>query len=296
MAKLTVSLTFDVDGMSSWIGTAKSKNPSVVSRGEFTVVATPRILALLKRKGIHATFFVPGHTAYAFPDLVKQIRDGGHEIGHHGWVHENPADFDKAGEQRILDRGLQALQRIVGVRPVGYRSPAWDLSIHSLKLLKEAGFIYDSSCMAGDFNAYYLRTGDSWGPDEPYKFGEVVDMVELPVNWSLDDFPAFETFMGLIPGYVAPRTVETMWRDDFDFASQECPDGIFSICLHPQTIGRGSRIRMLERLIDHMAGTADVEFRTMAEYAASWARSNPLQEWKIKNPLRCGAGAITELR
>lgn len=85
MAALTVCLTFDVDGMSAWIGSVKSNNPSVLSRGEFTVVGTPRILNLLAKKHIQATFFIPGHTAYAFPDLVKQIRDAGHEIGHHGW-------------------------------------------------------------------------------------------------------------------------------------------------------------------------------------------------------------------
>jgi peptidoglycan-N-acetylglucosamine deacetylase len=105
MTALTVCLTFDVDGMSAWIGTVKSNNPSVLSRGEFTVVGTPRILDLLTKKKIQATFFIPGHTAYAFPDLVKQIRDAGHEIGHHGWVHENPAAFDRAGEQRYWSKG-----------------------------------------------------------------------------------------------------------------------------------------------------------------------------------------------
>lgn len=295
MTKLTVCLTFDVDGMSSWIGTAKSKNPSVLSRGEFTLVGTPRVLALLAKMDIRATFFVPGHTAYAFPDLIKQIRDGGHEIGHHGWVHENPADFDRAVEQRVLERGLEALQKVVGVRPVGYRSPAWDLSKHTLLMLKEFGFQYDSSCMAGDFIPYYPRTGDSWGPDEPYKFGEVVDLVELPINWALDDFVAFETYLGLIPGFVAPRTVETMWRDDFDFALEECAGGVFIPTMHPQSIGRGSRIRMLERLIGHMQSAADVEFKTMQGYSAKWAETNPLTTWKAKNPMRCGVGAITSL-
>jgi peptidoglycan/xylan/chitin deacetylase (PgdA/CDA1 family) len=295
MPKLTVCLTFDLDGMSPWIGSAKSNNPSVLSRGEFTVVGTPRVLALLATKNIPATFYIPGHTAYAFPDLVKQIRDAGHEIGHHGWVHENPASFDRAGEQRVLERGLEALQRVAAVRPVGYRSPAWDLSKDSLLLLREFGFRYDSSCMAGDFVPYYARTGDSWGLDEPYKFGEILDLVELPVNWALDDVVAFETYLGLMPGYVAPRAVETMWRDDFDFAAEECADGVFTLTMHPQCIGRGSRIRMLERLIDHMQGTADVEFATMKDYATGWAAKNPVNAWKDKNPLRCGVGAITSV-
>jgi peptidoglycan-N-acetylglucosamine deacetylase len=141
MTALTVCLAFDVDGMSAWIGTMKSNNPSVLWRGEFTVVGTPRVLDLLAKKQIQATFFIPGHMAYAFPDLVEQIRDAGHEIGHHGWVHENPAAFDRAGEQRVLEQGLEALHRVAGVRPVGYRSPAGDPSKNSLPMLKEFRFV-----------------------------------------------------------------------------------------------------------------------------------------------------------
>jgi peptidoglycan-N-acetylglucosamine deacetylase len=181
------------------------------------------------------------------------------------------------------------------VRPIGYRSPAWDLSKNSLPILKDFGFTYDSSCMAGDFVPYYPRTGDSWGLDEPYKFGRIVDLVELPINWALDDFVAFETCFGLIPGYVEPRAVERMWRDDFDFALEECGDGVFIPTMHPQCIGRGSRIRILERLIDHMQRNANVEFKTMKEYTAAWAAKNPVGTWKEKTPMRCGTGAITSL-
>ena len=162
-------------------------------------------------------------------------------------------------------------------------------------MLKEFGFTYDSSCMWGDFVPYYSRTGDSWGPDEPYKFGRIVDLVELPINWALDDFVAFETYLGLIPGYVEPRNVERMWRDDFDFALEECGDGVFIPTMHPQCIGRGSRIRMLERLIDYMQRNANVEFKTMNNYATAWAAKNPVDTWQEKNPLRCGTGAITSL-
>lgn len=154
-------------GMSSWIGTARSNNPSAISRGEFTVVGTPRVLEFLKRKNILATFFIPGHTAHAFPDLVRRIWDEGHEIGHHGWIHENPADYDLADETEVLEKGPEALHRTGGVRPIGYRSPAWDLSKYTLHLLKKNGFVYDSSCMASDFIAYYPRASDSWGTNEP---------------------------------------------------------------------------------------------------------------------------------
>lgn len=292
MNNLSVCLTFDVDAMSAWIGTMKTKNPSALSRGEFTVLGTQRVLAFLKRKAIRASFYIPGHTALAFPDLVKMIRDEGHEIGHHGWVHENPAERDKAGQQELLEKGFDALYRAAGVRPVGYRSPAWDLSPDSLPLLRQNGIIYDSSLMGSDFLAYYPRIADTFGPDEPYQFGETIDMVELPAHWSLDDFVAFETVLGLLQGFVPPREIERMWRDDFDFAAEECSGGIFTLTMHPQCIGRGSRLRMLERLVDHMSATEGVVFETMETYARRWAAENPLEAWKAANPLRTGINAL----
>ena len=292
MPDLSIGLTFDVDGMSAWIGTMRTTNPSALSRGEFTLVGTQRVLAFLRRKKLAATFFVPGHTALAFPDLIKMIRDGGHEIGHHGWVHENPADFDSKGEADILAKGFDALDRVAGVRPVGYRSPAWDLSPDSLALLAQHGMIYDSSCMASDFVAYYPRIGDSFGPNEPYKFGECTSLVEMPVNWSLDDFVAFESVVGMLPGYVPPREVERMWRDDFDFAADQGTGGVFILTMHPECIGRGSRLAMLERLVDHMNATGDVEFETLVAYARKWSAANPLEAWKEANPLRTGVNSM----
>ena len=293
MSKLTVCLTFDVDGMSSWIGTSKTNNPSMISRGEFTVVATPRILDLLKRKGVRGTFCIPGATIYAFPDLAKRIRDDGHELVHHGWIHENPADFNEAGERELLENGLVAFDRVLGIRPIGYRSPAWDLSAHSINLLRDKGFLYDSSCMGSDFTAYYLRTGDTWSLTDLYRFGETTDLVELPVNWALDDLPAFETILGFNGGYRSPRQIEEMWRDDFDFALARCSGGIFTITMHPEVIGRGSRLQMLERLIDHMAAQDGVTFAAMHDYAEAWKKQNPLKGWKQENPLRTGINAIS---
>lgn len=295
MSTISTCLTFDVDAMSVWLGTIKTKNPSAISRGEFTVLGTTRVLDFLRRKELRATFFVPGHTAYAFPDLVKRMRDEGHEIGHHGWVHENPAELDTDHEIAVLEKGLEALHRTAGVRPVGYRSPAWDFSDQSLKLLQRYGFEYDSSLLGSDFIPYYVRDGDRFGPDEPYKFGKVINLVELPGHWSLDDFVALETIVGLIPGYVPPRQLEEMWRDDFDFAASECQDGVFTLTMHPQCIGRGSRLRMLERLVDHMRETTDVTFRTMGDYARHWRSENPLDAWKDANPLRTGVNAITNI-
>ena len=293
--ELTVCLSFDVDGMSSWIGSMKTRNPSALSRGEFTVVATPRVLRLLDRFGIKATFFVPGHTACAFPDLVRQIRDAGHEIGHHGWVHESPAAAGEDDERRILETGLRALEKAGVQGPFGYRSPAWDFSTSTVKLLLELGFIYDSSCMGNDFYPYYLRRDDSWTSDGPYHFGPLTELVELPVTWGLDDFPPFETIPGGNPGQSAPSAVEEIWYGDFDFAHANCSGGIYTLTMHPEFIGRGHRILMLERLISRFIKRGGVRFGTMREYAAIWRAANPIESWAVENQLRVGRGSITTL-
>jgi peptidoglycan-N-acetylglucosamine deacetylase len=291
---LSCCITFDFDAMSSWIGTMKSRNPSMISRGQFGAVAIPRILDLLDAHGVRSTFAVPGHSAYAFPRLVAQIRDRGHELAHHGWVHENPADFDEAGERRVLERGLEALQRVAGVKPEGYRSPAWDLSERSVDLLLEYGFLYDSSCMGDDFHAYYLRSGDRWSRDSAYRFGRTSSLVELPVTWGLDDFPPFEFVLGTNEGLKAPSAVEESWRGDFDWAYAHCPGGIFNLTLHPQTIGRGHRMLLLDRLLGHMSERDGVVFETLGAYARRWREENSVEAWCKAHPDLTGELAIQD--
>ena len=277
--RLTCCLTFDFDAMSVWIGSYRSQDPACISRGEFGAVAVPRILELLARHRIAATFCVPGHTALAFPDQLRAIRDGGHEIAHHGWVHENPADFDEAGERANLDRGFEALARVCGVRPVGYRSPSWAFSGATAAILAEYGFLYDSSLMGDDFTPYYLRRDDRAPPDAPYRFGPHTGVVELPVAWLLDDFPHFEP--GRAGGGLKPASaVEEIWRQEFTFAHASVPGGLYNLTMHPQVIGRGHRLAMLERLIEFFAGHPGVAFDTLAAYAGRWARANPLAAWR----------------
>lgn len=289
---LTCCITFDFDGMSSWIGSLKSNNPSMISRGQFGAVALPRILDLLQRYEIRTSFAVPGHTAYAYPGLIELLRDHGHELMHHGWVHENPASFDESGERRILEQGLEALERVAGVRPLGYRSPAWDLSERTVDLLIEYGFVYDSSCMGHDFFPYYIRSGDSWSPDTAFRFGQTTELVELPVTWGLDDFPPSEFVLGMNTGLQPPAAVEACWRGDFDYAYRNCSNGVYNLTLHPQTIGRGHRLLMLERLLEYFSSQDGVVFEPMGEYASRWKAANPLAEWKAANPNLTGAHAI----
>ena len=292
-ATFTCCITFDFDATSSWIGSARSNNPSMISRGEFGAAAIPRILALLKRFAVQASFAVPGHTAYAYPGLVEMIVDHEHEIVHHGWVHENPARLDESQERRVLERGLHALERVAGTRPRGYRSPAWDFSLRSIALLHEYGFDYDSSCMGHDHYPYYLRVGDKWSTDGPYHFGETIDLVELPVYWGLDDFPLSEYVPGFNEGMRPPAELEALWRDDFDYARAHAPQGVFTLTLHPQVIGRGNRMMLLERLLEYFT-SRNVQFSSMSNYVAGWRAHNALADWVAANPDRIGVRAITD--
>jgi len=292
--RVSACLTFDFDAMSSWIGSARSQNPSEISRGEFGLVGVERVLSLLARNDIRGTFFVPGHTVCAYPDLIRRIATDGHELGHHGWVHENPADFDRDGERRILELGFTAFDRVLGVRPTGYRSPAWALSSSSVELLLEAGFTYESSCMGDDFHPYYLRSGDQWSLDAPYVFGETTELVELPVTWALDDFPHFELVPGVFNGLSAPSKVLEIWQREFDYLADNCPGGVFNLTMHPQCIGRGHRISMLAQLVEHMRAR-EALFEPLGLYAERWHAENPVEEWKTRNPLRTGVNAIERL-
>ena len=281
--RLSVSLSFDFDATSLWI--QSTANPAAISRGEFCAVAVPRILSLLARHEVRATFFIPGHTALAYPEVVRKIAEADHEIGHHGWVHENPADFDEAGERRVLDLGFRALEQAADVRPIGYRSPSADLSARTIGLLAEYGLLYDSSCAASDFTPYYQRVGDRFGKDEPFRFGESIDLVEMPFSWLLDDYPHLEFEPGWSTEQSSPNTVRDIWQAEFDFAYDEVPGGTFGLCMHPQVIGRGSRLRMLERLIEHMQRPG-VVFEPLSEGARRWRQENPREEWVATAPVQ----------
>src|SRR5712691_4260608 len=158
--RLSVCLTFDFDALSPWVFEMAEGNVAALSRGEFGAVALPRLLDLLERHGIAATFFVPGHTAVAYPELVRRIRDAGHELGHHGWVHEPLSLLEPDRERELLERGLEELDRVAGVRPVGYRAPSVDVSASTVEILLEYGFLYDASFSGTDFEPTYLRRGD----------------------------------------------------------------------------------------------------------------------------------------
>ena len=274
----TVCLSFDFDAISTWIGPRASTSPSAISRGEYAVVGVNRVLKVLADRNFSATFFVPGHTIETYPASIEAILAAGHEIGHHGYLHENPNAFaTKDDERAVLERALKSFDDIAGMRPTGYRSPSWDNSPHTTDLLLEYGFRYESSLMADDFTPYWVRTGDQLHTDRAVEFGQPIDLVEMPVSWILDDFPHFEFLRYpnvVFPGLSAASKVEEIWRDEFTFMHREIDGGIFTLTMHPEIIGRGHRILMLERLIDWMATHESVTFARITDAAESWRLKN----------------------
>jgi peptidoglycan/xylan/chitin deacetylase (PgdA/CDA1 family) len=284
-----IALTFDFDACCVWIGTFGAKSPSMISRGEFGPIALRRVLALLKEFGVKATFFTPGHSALAYPKPTEEIVEAGHEIGHHGWIHENPVTLTPEQERRVLERGLEALKKVTGVRPVGYRSPAWDNSPVTVPLLLEYGFEYESSLMGADFLPYWCRVGDEWSATEEFAWGKPVNLVELPVAWHLDDFPQFEfVFManGVLPGNRAPSTAMEIWKGEFDYLYHRIGTGILNITMHPQVIGRGHRLLFLEEFMKYAAGHPGVSFTTCVDYVRWWQKGRSPELPKDVGPAR----------
>ena len=254
----TVILSFDVDGASAMI----SQNPKVAQRpstrsmGEYgPAVGAPKILALLASHDIPASFYIPGWVAERHPDLVRRIAAAGHEVGHHGYLHEPPASLSPDAEAAVLDRASAILEPLAGAAPRGYRSPAWELSEHTLDLLRARDFLYDSSLM-GDDRPYALDGG----------------LVEIPVHWSLDDYPYFNfSALDVRRLTASPAHVFDAWAAAFEELHER--RGLFVLTTHPSIIGRPGRLRMLDRLIHHMRTFPNVRFARAIDAALEFQQS-----------------------
>ena len=269
MTRHIVCLTFDFDAVSSWIARGLT-TPTPISRGEFGVIGAARILDLLKKHGIRTTWFIPGHTIETYPDMCKRVVDDGHEIGHHGWTHIPPAKFTRAEEEAELVRANRAIEYLCGRKARGYRSPAWDLSEHTIDLLLEHGFFYESSLMGHDYLPYYARRGDVVELNEPMVFGEVTPLIEIPISWTLDDFPHFEYIRldsTIMAGLKYAKAVFRNWFDDFVYMRKNLEWGVVTYTFHPMVIGRGHRMLALEDLIDKLieGGATFLPMETVAQ-------------------------------
>ena len=264
-------LTFDFDAVSGYIAQGQ-RSPTPISRGEFGLVGAERILALLQRHGIPATWFIPGHTIETYSAMSARIAEAGHEIGHHGWTHMTPVTMSRDEEEAGLQRGTDAIVKLCGRKPRGYRSPAWDLSENTIELLVSRGFLYESSMMGNDYTPYFARTGDVIALEEPMVFGPETSLVEMPISWTLDDYPHFEYVRNKqysMPGLMPAGGVLQNWVDDFDYMTRTMEWGVLTYTCHPFVIGRGHRMLMLERLIDALKGMG-ATFLTMEDAVNAW--------------------------
>ena len=229
--------------------------------------AVPRLLRLLDRRAIRATFFIPGWVAERWPDAARSIRDAGHEIAHHGYLHEGARSApDVETEERRLLRGLEALDRVLGLRPSGYRGPNWELSYTMPALLVKHGFQYDTGMMDAD-HPYRLATGPEPG---------AASIVELPAHWGLDDWEPYNYLPGITGSGVisSPADVIGRWTLELDALVDE--GGLFMLTNHPFVSGRASRARALEGLIEHAQAIDGVWVATAAEIA-EWTAGLPLE-------------------
>ncbi|NIZ92978.1 polysaccharide deacetylase family protein [Kineococcus rubinsiae] len=259
--RAAAAFTFDVDAESAVlaIDPTSGRRMSVMSHQAYgPLVGVPRLLRLLERHGVRSTFFVPGFTALRHPSTVRDIAAAGHEIAHHGFLHESMVGLDAATEAAALDRGLDALEEVAGVRPVGFRAPMWELNWHTPGLLDERGFLYDSSLMDADV-PYELALG----PTAPG--GRSI--VEVPVSWGLDDWEQYcylpdLSGSGLIED---PAKAVSMWRQEFTALREE--GGCFVLTSHPFLSGRPGRAAALEGLVAEVAADPGTWTASLEEIA-----------------------------
>jgi peptidoglycan/xylan/chitin deacetylase (PgdA/CDA1 family) len=253
-ARVAVGLSFDFDNETIPL---RDGNHSVsqMSQGEYGARAgLPRVLDLLARHQVPASFFVPAVSGLLHEADVKRIVAAGHEVGLHGWIHERNSQLDAATERDLLKRSADVLARLAGGRPVGMRTPSWDYSPHTIAIARELGLLYDSSLMADD------------RPYEVVAAGQPTGIVELPVEWILDDAPYFtmDRFAGIRPT-MNQEEVLAIWKGEFDVALRE--GGLYILTMHPHVIGHRARIDMLDRLVAHMKAQRGVWFATHEQIA-----------------------------
>jgi len=260
-------LTFDMDAEAAVL-TADSSSISRMTpmshQSYGPLVGVPRILALLERHDLQATFFVPGYSAQRYPQVVRSIAEAGHEIAHHSYFHENTVGMDEKTEAAMLDLGLQALRDVAGVRPDGYRAPMWEMNYHTPRLLAERGFLYDSSLMDSDY-PYLLAVGETSAADT---------LVEIPVSWGLDDWEQYAFLPDLIGSGVIESPAKALESWTLELEAMHQLGAAFVLCCHPFLSGRPGRAAALERLIERMKSLPGLWITTVGNVARHTASLN----------------------
>jgi peptidoglycan/xylan/chitin deacetylase (PgdA/CDA1 family) len=293
MAKeIYVSYGVHVDAVAGWLGSYGGEDsPCDISRGIFAAkVGVPRLLTMFKKFKVPTTWFIPGHSIESFPDEARMIADSGAEIGLHGYSHENPMAMSPEQEEAVLVKCIGLIETLTGQKPKGYTAPWWESTSVTNSLLLKHGIMYDHSLMADDFTPYYDYVGHSWTkidytkPAEewmkPFKYGTPTELVQIPANWYLDDLPPmmFVKASANSHGFVNPRDMEQLWKDQFDFLYREYDYGVFPMTIHPDVSGRPQVILAHERLIDYYLSHEGVTFAPLTEIANDFIQRIPFKE------------------
>lgn len=287
--KIICAFGTDIDSVAGWIGSyGGGDSPSDIQRGVFaSEVGNIRLLNLFKKYKLKTTFFIPGHSIESFPDQVKRIADEGHEIGAHGYLHENPIAMTPTQEEDVLAYTVDLIERVSGKKPRGYVAPWWEMSNSTAALLLKYGFKYDHSQGYRDFQPFYARVGDSWNLIDysktakewmkPMIHGKEIDLVEVGANWYVDDLPPmmFMKKAANSHGFVNPRDIEEMWRDQFDWVYDNMDYAVFAFTIHPDVSGRPQVLAMLERLIKYINKKEGTEWMTFEEIAVDFRKRYP---------------------
>jgi peptidoglycan-N-acetylglucosamine deacetylase len=248
-------LTFDLDAETLWLNgdLGNLSKTGMLSQGTYGARrAVPLILDLLERRNLPATFFIPYWTIEQHQDVARSIVEAGCEIGHHGYIHEHPTNLSRDEEEAVLVRGMDVIEQLTGERPRGYRSPAWEFSANTLELLTKHGFRYSSNLMSDIYPFVHEGT----------------DLVELPVQWIIDDAPFFKYQVGGSRPIASAAQVYQVWTEEFRGIYRH--GGLFNLTMHPQLIGRPGRMLMLERVIDFMQSFPGVWIAQGQEIAEFW--------------------------
>jgi peptidoglycan/xylan/chitin deacetylase (PgdA/CDA1 family) len=285
-SRAAACFTFDVDAESAILAAdpASAGRRSVISHQAYGPrTGVPRLLRILDRTGIKGTFFVPGYTAERWPGVIRSIRDAGHEIAHHGYLHESVAGLSREAEERVLLRGLAALDAAVGVRPSGWRAPMWEASWSSAGLLKRHGFRYDSSLMDAD-RPYRLAVDATAGSGTPGGATDPATLVELPIHWSLDDWEPYVYLPDLSGSGVIASPVEVIDRWALELDQIVVEGGLFVLTNHPFVSGRPSRAAGLEALFKRAQAIDGLWIATCDE-VARWVETLPLRPIADERPI-----------
>jgi peptidoglycan-N-acetylglucosamine deacetylase len=262
--RLTVALTFDHDSLSD--GIRRGDSPVKLSHAEFGHrVGVGRILDLLAKERIPSTWFVPGWTLETFPDDTRDILASGHELACHGWFHEDFSELEAGEQEAVLRRSVEAVRAVTGAPPAGFRAPYWALGPETLDLVAAAGFSYDSSLMADDYRPYRVRRGDRHSVLDGSTFGPEGLLLEVPIYWAMDDWPHFEPGPNR-DGLAAPSKVLEIWGGELRYAYDSAPDGLLTVTMHPECIGRGHRMAMLQAFIQTAKAMDGVVFDRLDRY------------------------------